>query len=77
LPNYSITHEILDIPELIANNLNDYEKLAYDLACDKERLHSIKRTLENNRLKASPFDIEKFRKNLEEAYLIMWGKLTR
>ena len=62
------------LPELIAENMSEYERLALDLANNPLRLRSIKRQLESNRTISQLFDTEKFRKNLEEAYFAIWRR---
>jgi predicted O-linked N-acetylglucosamine transferase (SPINDLY family) len=56
------------LPELIAENLDDYEKLALALARDPASLAGLKKKLEANRLIAPLFDTARFTRNLEAAY---------
>jgi predicted O-linked N-acetylglucosamine transferase (SPINDLY family) len=61
-----------DVPELITENLADYERLALRLASDRKMLSGLKQKLADNRLRCPLFDTDLFRKNLESAYLTMW-----
>ena len=54
--------------ELITENLNDYEKLAIDLANNKTKLINIKQKLKENVKNYSLFNTELYCKNLETAY---------
>jgi predicted O-linked N-acetylglucosamine transferase (SPINDLY family) len=58
----------IGLPELIAENLDEYEKLALALARDPSRLAGLKKKLETNRLATALFDSERFTHNLETAY---------
>jgi predicted O-linked N-acetylglucosamine transferase (SPINDLY family) len=61
-----------DLPELITENLDAYERLALRLAKDAEMLAELKQKLADNRLHCPLFDTDLFRKNLESAYVTMW-----
>jgi predicted O-linked N-acetylglucosamine transferase (SPINDLY family) len=58
----------IGLAELIAENLDDYEKLALALATDAPRLAALKRKLEENRKTTPLFDTARFTRNLEAAY---------
>jgi len=60
------------VPELIAKDPRDYERLAVLLANDPELLQSYRNRLLANRSKAPLFDTGRFVSNLEKAYLFMW-----
>jgi protein O-GlcNAc transferase len=60
------------LPELITENLADYEHLALQLARDGQMLAGVKQKLADNRLSCPLFDTDLFRRNLESAYLAMW-----
>jgi predicted O-linked N-acetylglucosamine transferase (SPINDLY family) len=60
------------MPELITENLEDYERLALRLAGDRGTLAGLKQKLADNRLRCPLFDTDLFRKNLESAYVTMW-----
>lgn len=62
------------LPELIANNEDEYIKIAVDLANDRDRLKKMRNGL-RDRVKASPLmDQERFALNMEAAYREMWRK---
>ena len=58
----------LELPELITSSLEDYERLAIQLAIEPNLLKSIEENLEKNRLTTPLFNTSLFTKNLEFAY---------
>jgi len=58
----------IGLPELITENLQDYENLALALARNPARLAALKQKLDANRLTAPLFDTARFTRNLEAAY---------
>lgn len=61
-------------PQLVTNSLDEYERLALELARDVPRLAQLKQELAA-RLPASPlFDLRSFTRNLERAYSTMHGR---
>jgi predicted O-linked N-acetylglucosamine transferase (SPINDLY family) len=64
--------EAVDLPELIANSLADYEALALELARDTDLLASIKEKLAENRPLCPLFDTARSTRSMEAAYLAMW-----
>jgi len=60
------------LPELITQNLKDYESLAQHLAGHPDALATIRKKLAANRLTAPLFDTPRFVGNLEKAYKEMW-----
>jgi protein O-GlcNAc transferase len=60
------------LPELVTQNLADYEALALRLAGDPVMLRGIRATLESNRLNQPLFDTDRFRRGIEAAYQRMW-----
>jgi predicted O-linked N-acetylglucosamine transferase (SPINDLY family) len=64
----------LEMPELIATSLEEYEKLAVDLALDSERLAAIRAKLTQKRESAPLFDTKSFTRNLESAFATMWER---
>src|SRR6202049_376786 len=60
------------LPELVTHSLDEYERLALKLATDASLLRSIRRKLEQNRLRCPLFDTERFRRHIEAAYLMAW-----
>lgn len=57
--------------ELVAETLEDYERLARGLARDPEWLARIRGRLSNARLQSPPFDPKTFTRDLENAYEVM------
>lgn len=60
------------LPELIAKDLEDYERIAVMLANDPKLLNSYRERLLANRSKSPLFDTMRFVRNLEKAFLFMW-----
>ncbi|MHC5857822.1 O-linked N-acetylglucosamine transferase, SPINDLY family protein [Nostoc sp.] len=60
------------LPELITNNLEQYEQLAIYLAHSPTALQEIKQKLAQNRTTYPLFDTPRFTRNLELAYRVMW-----
>ncbi len=63
-----------DLPELITENPDDYEKLALDLARAPEKLAALREKVIANRETAALFDTKSFTKNLESAYKTIWQR---
>ncbi len=61
----------IQLPELITTTLEDYERLAIDLASHPEKLASIKSKLAERRLTAPLFDTKLFTRHIEAAYAAM------
>ena len=64
----------IDMPELIAETAEDYERFAIDLAINPEKMRSIKSKLANNRLTAALFDTGLFTRHIEAAYVAMYER---
>ena len=56
------------LPELVTDNLDDYEKIALELANDPAKLKNMKSKLQENITSKPLFDIDKYTKNIELAY---------
>jgi protein O-GlcNAc transferase len=67
----------IDMHDLIASRLAEYEALALKLASDPAELQSVRRRLQENRFKSPLFDTGRFCHHLEEAYLTMWNAWQR
>lgn len=67
----------IGLPELVTHNLADYEALALRLATDPEALQAVRAKLVANRLTQPLFDTDRFRRNIEAAYLRMWETWQR
>jgi protein O-GlcNAc transferase len=65
---------ILDLSELIAHSANEYEKIAVDLAINRDRLQRIKEKLNVNIQTSSLFDSDKFTRHIEKAYELMYER---
>ncbi len=61
----------IGLPELIADDLEGYEKLALSLATDAKKLKTVKARLEKNRLSTPLFDAEAFCRHIEAAFIAM------
>ena len=65
------------LPELVTHGLADYEALALRLATNAAALKTIRDKLAQNRLACPLFDTDRFRRNIEAAYLRMWETWQR
>jgi predicted O-linked N-acetylglucosamine transferase (SPINDLY family) len=65
------------LPELVSENLKEYEALALKLATDRALLQAIRRKLRENRDTCPLFDTDRFRCHLETAYSMMWELYLR
>lgn len=63
----------LDLPELIADDLQGYEALALDLAAKPAKLRALKKKLATQRLNQPLFDTPRFVQDLERAYDSIWN----
>ncbi len=61
----------IHLPELVTTTLEDYERLALDLARNPDKLADIKRKLAENRLTTPLFDTKSYTKHIEAAYTVM------
>jgi predicted O-linked N-acetylglucosamine transferase (SPINDLY family) len=67
----------IGLPELVTGNLADYEILARRLATDPAALKEVRTKLAVNRTTQPLFDTDRFRRNIEAAYLRMWETFQR
>lgn len=67
----------LDLAELVAPSLSDYEALALKLAREPQLLRSVKTKLVRNRDTGALFDTRRFTRNIEAAYRTMWQTARR
>jgi protein O-GlcNAc transferase len=65
----------LGLPELVAESLQEYERLALDLARDPPRLAGLRARLERLRHASPVFDTTQYCRHLESAYTTMWGRV--
>jgi len=63
--------EAVGLPELVARNLEDYEARALELARDPAKLKAIKEKLAGNLPLAPLLDVDRFRRDIEEAFISM------
>jgi predicted O-linked N-acetylglucosamine transferase (SPINDLY family) len=66
----SLLHAV-GLPELIGENLADYESRALELARDREKLAAIRQKLKRNLPSAPLFDADGFRRAIEAAFIGM------
>jgi len=64
----------IGLPELVAPDLESYERTAVALAREPERLGALRARLADNRLRGPLFDTERFTRNLEAAYVAVWER---
>ena len=64
------------LPELIASSLEEYERLAIELARAPAKLGELRARLARVRDAAPLFDTRRFARDLERAYAIMWSRHT-
>ncbi len=63
----------IGLPELVTGSMDQYERFALRLAREPANLKSFRDRLQQNRSTAMLFDTERFTRDLEKAYLQMWG----
>jgi predicted O-linked N-acetylglucosamine transferase (SPINDLY family) len=63
-----------ELQELITDTLGDYEALAFKLATDPGMLAEIRLRLADSRCRSPLFDIERFRRHIEAAYIMMHAR---
>ncbi|TAL09577.1 MAG: tetratricopeptide repeat protein [Nitrospirae bacterium] len=69
--------QAVELPELIAASLSDYEAKAVRLARSPAALKAVRERLTKNRLAAPLFDSERYARHLEQAYRVMWDRYMR
>jgi predicted O-linked N-acetylglucosamine transferase (SPINDLY family) len=62
------------LPELVTENRDQYEALALRLAANPQELLLLREKLAANRLTHPLFDVVRFTKNIETAYISMWKR---
>jgi predicted O-linked N-acetylglucosamine transferase (SPINDLY family) len=67
----------LELPELITDNLDDYERRAIELARDREQLRGLRQRLEAERESSLLFDMPRFVRSFEDALLSAQGDRRR
>lgn len=66
--------EAIGMPELVTYSSIEYERLAVDLAQDKQKLKALREKIQHNRCTTLLFDSIKFTRSLETAYIEMLQK---
>jgi predicted O-linked N-acetylglucosamine transferase (SPINDLY family) len=61
-------------PELIVPDIEAYERLALELATDRQALGAVRKKLKANRLTTPLFDTDLFARHLESAYRTVWQR---
>jgi predicted O-linked N-acetylglucosamine transferase (SPINDLY family) len=64
----------INLPELIVETPEQYERLAIELATHPEKLRAVKSRLAENRLTAPLFDTGLFTRHIEAAYIAMYER---
>ncbi len=59
------------LSELVTQNYEDYEKIAFELATDHERLSKVKQAVRTGRDNGFLFDCKSFARSVERAYEVM------
>lgn len=72
----SLLHAI-GLPELVTQNLEQYEALALHLATSPSALQEIRARLADNRISHPLFDTVRFCRHIETAYVHMWERHRR
>ena len=72
----SVLHAV-GLPELVVENLSDYQALALRLAGEPQALKALRGKLAANRLTMPLFDTARFTRHIEAAYLGMWDRQLR
>jgi protein O-GlcNAc transferase len=66
--------QAIGLPELVTNNLGEYEERAFELATHPERLQDLRVRLAHNRSTWPLFDTVRFCRHIESAYTTMWQR---
>ena len=62
------------VPELITHSLENYERLALELATTPAVMLDIRAKLARNRMTHPLFNTDRFRRHIESAYVTMWDR---
>jgi protein O-GlcNAc transferase len=69
--------DAVGLPELVTTSLDEYERLALELAGDRHRLQAMRQKLDADRLACPLFDTDRCRRHIEAAYRTMWETWRR
>jgi predicted O-linked N-acetylglucosamine transferase (SPINDLY family) len=64
----------MGLPNLITTTPQAYERLAIELATNLDKLGAVKHELSINRLATPVFDVQRFTKHVEAAYVAMYER---
>ena len=64
----------IGLPELIAENLDDYRDMAIRLATNRDELKRIRERLEANKLTTPLYDTARLTRHMEAAYEMMYQR---
>jgi protein O-GlcNAc transferase len=67
----------IGMPDLVTNDLEEYEKLALRIARDPALLRDLGQRLQRNRASHPLFDADLYRRNIEAAYVRFWEAWQR
>ena len=67
----------VNLPELVARNLEEYEAMASRLAADPQLLQAIRGKLTDGLRSSLLFDLYRYRRHIETAYAMMWQRWQR
>jgi protein O-GlcNAc transferase len=62
----------IGVPDLVTDDLEAYERLAFRIASDPSMLQELRERLRRNRHSHPLFDADRYRRHIEAAYLRMW-----
>jgi protein O-GlcNAc transferase len=63
----------LDMPELVARSVSEYENIALDLAAQPQKLATVKDKLRHNRDREALFDTERYTRDMENLFQRLVG----
>jgi predicted O-linked N-acetylglucosamine transferase (SPINDLY family) len=67
----------IEMPELIASSLADYEQMAIEIGRSPQKISALKERLVDKIFEAPLFDTDKFVRNLENAFLEIYSRFSK
>jgi protein O-GlcNAc transferase len=67
----------IGMPDLVTYDLDEYERLAFRIACEPDLRQKLRERLQQNRLSYPLFDTDRYRQHIEAAYVHMWERWQR
>ena len=67
----------MGMPDLVTDDLEEYERLALRLASEPPALRELGQRLRQSRLSQPLFDTDRYRRHIEAAYVKMWERWQR